>query len=93
MQIVALGCGLETLWFNLMDEGYAIKDFRFVELDLELVVKRKIRKIKKSKKLGSLFDRLKVTPKISGNGITIQSISTCSTWAASTRWPPVTSPT
>lgn len=55
MQVVSLGCGLETLWFNLKEEGHLKAPFRFVELDLEGVVKRKIRKIKKSKKLGQLF--------------------------------------
>ena len=55
VQIVSLGCGLETLWFNLMDEGHITKKFRFVELDLESVVKKKIRKINHSKKLGALF--------------------------------------
>jgi hypothetical protein len=52
---VSLGCGLETLWFNLMDEGLITKKFRFVELDLECVVKKKIKKINHSKKLAALF--------------------------------------
>jgi O-methyltransferase involved in polyketide biosynthesis len=62
IQIVALGSGLETLWFNLMDQGFDKNKFRFIELDLEVVVKRKIRKIKHSKKINALIDRLKLTP-------------------------------
>lgn len=38
-----------------MDEGHITKKFRFVELDLESVVKKKIRKINHSKKLTKLF--------------------------------------
>ena len=66
MQIVALGSGLETIWFNLMDQGYADKPFKFIELDLDIVVKRKIRKIKNSKKINQLFERLKLQPSIAG---------------------------
>lgn len=46
MQVVSLGCGLETLWFNLMEEErYQKKEFKFVELDLHSVVNKKIKKI------------------------------------------------
>jgi hypothetical protein len=38
-----------------MDEGHIKKPFKFVELDLESVVKKKIRKINHSKKLAKLF--------------------------------------
>jgi len=65
VQIVALGSGLDTVWFNLMDDGYAGKNFRFIELDLESVVKKKIRKIVHSKKLNSLFERINLTPTVS----------------------------
>lgn len=41
-----MGCGLETLWFNLIEnDKYQKKDFKFVELDLHSVVKKKIKKI------------------------------------------------
>lgn len=46
---------METVWFNLMEEGHIKKPFKFVELDLESVVKKKIRKINHSKKLAKLF--------------------------------------
>ena len=59
---MSLGSGLETVWFNLMEDGFKDKNFRFVELDLENVVKRKIRKIKKSAKLSQLFERLNTEP-------------------------------
>jgi hypothetical protein len=58
VQIVALGSGLETVWFNMMEEGSIKKKFRFIELDLESVVKKKIKKILHSKKLTSLFKKL-----------------------------------
>jgi len=38
-----------------MDQGFADSNFKFVELDLDIVVKRKIRKIKNSKKINKLF--------------------------------------
>ena len=66
MQIVSLGSGLETLWFNLMDEGHIKKPFKFVELDLEVVVKKKIRKINHSKKLTKLFEKINLHPTVSG---------------------------
>lgn len=55
VQIVSFGSGLDTTWFNLMDEGFADKKFKFIELDLDIVVQRKVKKIKKSKKIGQLF--------------------------------------
>lgn len=46
VQVLSLGCGLETLWFNLIEnEKYQKKDFKFVELDLHSVVDKKIKKI------------------------------------------------
>jgi hypothetical protein len=66
VQIVALGSGLETLWFNLMEEGHTKKPFKFVELDLESVVKKKIRKINHSKKLAKLFEKINLQPTITG---------------------------
>jgi hypothetical protein len=46
VQILSLGCGLETLWFNLMEnEKYQKRNIKFVELDLHTVVKRKIKKV------------------------------------------------
>jgi hypothetical protein len=80
VQIVSLGSGLETLWFNLMDEGLIKKPFKFVELDLESVVKKKIRKINHSKKLAKLFERINLQPTITGESSLIQSISICSNW-------------
>lgn len=53
---------METLWFNLMEDGHTHHKFRFVELDLECVVKKKIRKINHSKKLAALFQKLGMTP-------------------------------
>ena len=50
-----------------MDQGFAEKDFRFIELDLDNVVKRKIKKIKGSKKINQLFERLKLKPNIAEN--------------------------
>lgn len=47
-----------------MEQGYAGKKFRFIELDLEIVVKRKIRKIKHSKKLNGLFEKLNLIPTV-----------------------------
>ena len=38
-----------------MDQGYADKPFKLIELDLDIVAKRKIRKIKNSKKINQLF--------------------------------------
>jgi len=38
-----------------MAEGKITKPFRFIELDLESVIKKKIRKINHSKKLAKLF--------------------------------------
>ena len=56
MQIVSLGCGLETLWFNLIgEESYRERDVKFVELDLDSVAKKKIKKIEKSKLISSLL--------------------------------------
>ena len=66
VQIVSLGSGLETLWFNLIEEGNIKKPFKFIELDLESVVKKKIRKINHSKKLNKLFEKINLQPKISG---------------------------
>ena len=66
VQIVSLGCGLETVWFNLMEEGHIKKPFKFVELDLESVVKKKIRKINHSKKLAKLFEKIELKPVVSG---------------------------
>jgi O-methyltransferase involved in polyketide biosynthesis len=76
VQIVALGSGLETVWFNLMDCGYANKPFRFFEVDLESVVKRKVRKIKHSKKLAQLFERLNLQPSITCTNQPTQSTNT-----------------
>jgi len=45
-----------------MDQGFADKNFRFIELDLDMVVKRKIKKIKSSKKISQLFERLQLKP-------------------------------
>ena len=47
-----------------MDQGFADKNFRFIELDLDCVVKRKIKKIKNSKKINQLFERLKLKPSL-----------------------------
>lgn len=55
MQIVALGAGLETLWYNLLEEDQLKNNYTFVELDLKTVVKRKINKIEKSKKIAALL--------------------------------------
>lgn len=53
-----MGCGLETLWFNLMeDEGFRERDVRFVELDLPSVAKKKIKKIEKSKLISNLISK------------------------------------
>lgn len=49
-----------------MDEGFDRTKFKFIELDLEVVVKKKIRKIKHSKKLNALFERLSLIPSITG---------------------------
>jgi hypothetical protein len=55
VQIFSFGCGLETLWFNLMEnEKYRKKEIRFIEIDLHSVVKKKIRKIEKSNKIKEL---------------------------------------
>jgi hypothetical protein len=48
-----------------MEEGLIKKPFKFVELDLESVVKKKIRKINHSKKLAKLFEKINLTPVIS----------------------------
>ena len=48
-----------------MDEGHIKKPFKFVELDLEVVVKKKIRKINHSKKLTKLFEKINMQPKVS----------------------------
>ena len=46
------------------------KNFRFIELDLESVVKKKIRKINHSKKLSALFEKLNMVPHVLGrNGL------------------------
>lgn len=59
MQVLSLGCGLETLWFNLIgDEKYQKKDFKFVELDLHSVVNKKIKKIEKSQKIKNLVSKV-----------------------------------
>lgn len=57
---------METVWFNLMEEGHIKKPFKFVELDLESVVKKKIRKINHSKKLAKLFEKIQLKPQVSG---------------------------
>ena len=58
VQIVSLGCGLETLWFNLMEEeSYRERDVKFVELDLDTVTKKKIKKIEKSKLITNLLTK------------------------------------
>lgn len=49
-----------------MEEGHIKKPFKFVELDLESVVKKKIRKINHSKKLAKLFEKLQLKPEVSG---------------------------
>lgn len=48
-----------------MEEGSIQKKFRFIELDLESVVKKKIKKITHSKKLASLFQKLNLEPVVS----------------------------
>lgn len=59
VQILSMGCGLETLWFNLMEnENYQKRNIKFVELDLHSVVKKKIKKIEKSHKIKELTARL-----------------------------------
>lgn len=59
VQVLSLGCGLETLWFNLIgDEKYQKKDFKFVELDLHSVVNKKIKKIEKSQKIKNLVSKV-----------------------------------
>lgn len=59
VQILSLGCGLETLWFNLIEnEKYQKKDFKFVELDLHSVVNKKIKKIEKSNKIKQLVSKV-----------------------------------
>lgn len=55
MQIIALGAGLETLWFNLQEESQLKQNYSFIELDLKSVVKRKIKKIEQSKKISKLL--------------------------------------
>ena len=46
VQVISLGCGLETLWFNLIkNEKYQNQNFKFIDLDLLSVVNKKIKKI------------------------------------------------
>jgi len=93
VQIVALGSGLETVWFNLMEEGTIQKKFRFIELDLESVVKKKIKKIIHSKKLASLFKKLNLEPVVSCNHSIIKNINIFSHWATTMLWQPAISQT
>lgn len=78
VQILSLGCGLETLWFNLIEsEKYQKRDFKFVEMDLHSVVKKKIKKIEKSHKIKDLMVRVGLhdTHKIQGKPSLIQRIT------------------
>lgn len=63
VQIVSLGCGLETLWYNLAQEGVK-QNFKFIELDLESVVRKKIKQINHSNKIQKLFEKMGIKPVI-----------------------------
>lgn len=66
VQIISLGCGLETLWFNLAEQ-HPKMNYKFIELDLEGVVKKKIKKINHSKKIAQLFEKLNIKPDVDRN--------------------------
>ena len=67
VQIISLGCGLDTLWFNLaIDEKMAKHKFSYLELDLPNVVKRKVKKIQHSKKIMELFNKIGDNLQVSG---------------------------
>ena len=69
-----------------MDEGHIKKPFRFVELDLESVVKRKIKKINKSKKLSQLFEKLNLKAEVSCTLLLTQKTNIYYDWGRPTLW-------
>ena len=55
-QVLNLGCGYDTLYFNLNTEkDHQYVDYSFVELDLSCVIKKKIEFIEKEEKLKAAF--------------------------------------
>ncbi len=59
-QVISLGCGYDTLPFNMLNE-YEDVDFKYIELDLQKVVQRKIQFIKKDSILVEMLQKDNLT--------------------------------
>lgn len=57
LQVLSLGCGLDTSYFNERNNEKEKLNYRYVEIDLPSVCEKKIRKIQKSEKIKTLLSK------------------------------------
>ncbi len=66
LQIISIGCGLDTAPFNMLDK-YNKKNFKYFECDLDCVVSQKIKFIKKNKDFLNFLDKFSSKPLVDYN--------------------------